>query len=239
MIDIITHCWAGGMDQYGYLLQYQLHSVAANAPQKTRVRVNVCTAEEDTLTRSVVSQMREHLEIREHLFELPDLMRRAIGRHQVAKDLSEDSQLVWYTDCDYLFGEGCLDSVWDCYRLRTARTAIMFPKTTMTNTTHKIGDDLIQQARNGVVEMPDPSLFMPKRNRHAIGGVQITPAEIAREAGYLPAGNRYLKQVTNGKWQRCKGDVHWRKYMADYGATARISLDGLFRIRHTENGRDG
>lgn len=235
MIDIITHCWSGVIDQYAYLLHYQLNSVAECLPESVKVRFNVCTAEEDTLTRGIVEMMREKVEIREHLFDVPDLMRRAIGRHQVALDLSEDSELVWFADCDYLFGEGCLDTL---YAKNQTSASVIWPSYALTNTTHAIGDGLVLNAKAGDVRMPPESLFYPKRNRAAIGGIQITQSKIAREAGYMQEGSRWLKPVPDGAWRRTKEDPRWRKYMRAYGTRLRLELPNLYRIRHTECGRE-
>ena len=109
-LEIVSHCW-----RYGHYLVYQLSSLVHHRTDKLDVTMSVYYSSED---ESVVRVLRffEKIEVPGltwNWVELPKekLFRRSIGRNLAAKSTSAD--WVWFTDCDVMFHEGCLDALAD------------------------------------------------------------------------------------------------------------------------------
>ncbi len=232
-IDLITHCW-----RYSRVLNYQLQSLWAHdidSGDIDDIWMWVVTAEEDEATKQVVAYWRERLKSRYipvHRLVLPlDLvLRREIGRNVLA--LKTRADLVWFLDCDYVFGPGCLGAL---VRAPLANDKLFFPRHTWINKTHALGDEYALRAAAGPDLYPlDKRDFMERRESKAIGGLQIVPGDVAREYGYCKDDQRLQSPVTDGKWKDTKGDFRYRKILGTRGTP--IDLPNLFRIRQTTEG---
>lgn len=229
-LEIVSHCW-----HYSRLLTYQLSSLLLHPPQETRVLMTVCYTEEDVETALVLQYfaglpLAPGITIRGWSLQRERLLRRAIGRNLAA--LATRADWVWFADCDYVFGEGALDHLGKCVDGVDAR--LVFPRTVMVNRTHALGDQAIAAAsghpRVCAVNVFD---FEPHIQRRAIGGIQITRGDVARERGYLR--NSLIHEQRPATWQRCREDSWFRKDLRTQGVP--LDLPNVFRIRHSCCGR--
>lgn len=236
-IELVIHCW-----QFSRALQYLLESLFRHPPQtETHVMATVCYSDEDDRTRTLLFQADtrmnrtpEGLYIQPWPMLLGELLNRSIGRNERA--LGTDADLVWFMDCDYWLGEGCLDSLADVAvdPRESDYSPLYYPQTVLISKDHATGDAYTDRiAWGGPVEI-DPTDFIPKREKKAIGGIQIVPGDVARVVGYAAAHPRYLKPVTNGKWQTTHGDVVLRKVLGTNGKP--IDMPNCYRIRQSVEG---
>lgn len=161
------------------------------------------------------------------------LLRRAIGRNHAC--FACRSKWIWFCDCDYMFGDKCIDTIIAAANGMRTRWRIVFPRWTL-QTEQPGGDAMIAQAADAglaVREMPDPRELEPARNKVAIGGIQIARGDYVREAGYLP--NDEILQKPVGKWARTYEDRGFRIQAGTRGRP--IDAPNLIRIRHSDRGR--
>jgi len=230
-IEIVTHCWAGRYAHYAYALTYQLSSLVLH-PSRNLFQVTVCCCDEDNLVSDVLDFFWDKLRLNVHDVELPQLGRRSIGRNEAALNTSAD--IVWFTDCDHVFGEGCLN---DLAKMNWPEWAPMiFPKTIQIHKDWNTGDRTLSKAVNPVLVDVDPSEFTPKKYNRAIGGVQIVCGDYCREHGYLADSDRWQKPYMGARgFDSCKCDRAFRRAIEDHGGSIiPIELPNLFRLRHTQ-----
>lgn len=237
-ITIAVHCW-----RYSRLLAYQLGSLI-RWPPKCSVLVQVFCARydlpDDRATIDCVDWHAEHpdlpstVKIERVGMVLARLKNRSIGRNLAA--LSCESRLLYFSDCDYVFGPGYLDAI---SKQVTNHMVVAYPRLL-----HKCppccGDDYVDKARPGELMTIDVNEFKPERLRKAIGGVQIIPRWIAKKYGYLPDSRRH--QSEKAHWVKTTSDVVWRKGVCRAEGVPqpgiRLDLPPVYRIRHSECGRD-
>lgn len=236
-LEIVTHCW-----RYWRLLTYQLSSLARYAPKQYPVTCKVYCCKADAKTVRVLDYFAEWVD-RENRYcsqplvivpvEMPRpmLMRRAIGRNMAARASKAD--WVWFADCDYLFGPGCLAAL--PYQLERVKGPLAFPHTVLAHRCRTLGDAAIAKvAAPGVVGI-DKSEFQPDAMNRAIGGIQIVRGDVCREKGYLPQHPQF--QQPADRWQRTFEDPAFRHSLG-VSRGEPIDLPNLYRIRHTQCGRD-
>lgn len=228
-IEIVSHCW-----RYSRLLCYQLSSLLLRPPQRCAVVMSIFCTEEDEGTMSALDFFETqpfpaNISLKRCLLPRELLMRREIGRNFAA--LATGSDWVWFTDCDYCFGEGTLDTL--VTAVPHVNENLFYPRQIMISKTHELGDCAIRRLTRGpaVVDIC-PDDFMPHTFHRAIGGVQIVRGSVARERGYLRDSS--LQRQTSREWQRCIGDVRFRKSLGTSGAP--LILPSVFRIRHSAKG---
>ena len=126
-LEVVSHCW-----QYSHLLIYQLSSFINYPPTRLKVRVTIYANEEDTKTlallRFIQSYKIENVEWNWQFLPKEKLFRRAIGRNLAAKNTSAD--WVWFTDCDTVFHQGCLDNLAE--QLQGRSDILVYPKRELT-----------------------------------------------------------------------------------------------------------
>lgn len=232
-IEIISHVW-----NYARIFLYQVSSLILHPPLNASVRLTVCCCDDDKVTsnylRVIESEIKlpDNVTIARHEMEKGRLMRRAIGRNEVAK--KSDADIVWFADCDMVFGENCLDT------LAEVQHSLCFPHFAFA-TGQMAGDDLVSQVTDfaKLSEFPWKSSDVMKwRYPRAIGGIQIVAGSLAREFGYLPNSRRYQRPAA--QWRRTHEDVGFRKYIARSSGLRwqRVRLPSLGRVRHSERGRE-
>lgn len=253
-IHLVTHCYVDKLPQYAEFLRLQLASLFKHRCE-VPVVISVCYCPDDKITSTIVDRWScRPLQIGPlrvvQPIPLPKeyLARRCMGRNKVALNCRED--VCWFLDCDQYFGEGCLDALWEITRGRLHETegdgkpAMLFPCDLKIHADHRDGDALVKQV-NGLTDEEllsdsfqlDDSLFIPKHERKAIGGIQVVSGEFARRYGYL-----------NGdpKWQRpnpdlepfslgTSDDIAYRKVCNEHGGIQPIQIPNLYRFRHTHN----
>jgi len=107
-LQIVSHCW-----QYAHLMVYQLCSLVNYPPKTVDLTYTLFYSEEDkkTVELGALFDAMNIPGIEWDWRPIPrdTLYRRAIGRHQAAKSTTAD--WVWFSDCDLIFHDGCLDSL--------------------------------------------------------------------------------------------------------------------------------
>ena len=226
-IEIVTHCW-----NYSRLLTQQLASLVMYPP-KCRVRVTVAMSPKDdgdTVDAAARAAMRfQRVGVGMHMIGLPkgQLCRRAIGRNIAAQATS--ARIVWFTDCDYLFGPGCLDWLSENW----PEDAILAYPRVVRKCPKEYGDKIIAGTLEDNPIRPRLAAFKPRKHGRAIGGIQIVSGDVAREKGYLPNHRRYQKPVD--RWRKTNEDPAYRRSLGTSGT--QMDIPEVYRIRHTQYGR--
>lgn len=251
MIEIISHCYnPPGTDQYAQLLKWQIASLANYQPN-VDVCLTVCCSKDDEALHVMMQQIYRHLpgEIIYciNLLYLPHerLFRRAIGRNMRARQTSAD--VVWFTDCDYAFGPGCLlftdrAIIPSCGLLMPDRCKISydvnghFSESYRDRPHHATGDAAIKRERNNPLPLLNDSEFKQREEHRAIGGLQIIGGDTARRIGYLD-GTKWVEPVDPSLgFRSCRCDAAWRKH--NKLQATRLPIPNVYRIRHLADGRD-
>ena len=244
-VEVVTHCWAGKLDQYAWHLQLQLSSVFWFAPMEA-VSVTVCHASDDPLTCAVLEFFAgkfnsEHGgRLRTICLPHGQLFRRAIGRNMAA--LATTADLVWFADVDYFWKPGAFEflqtlphDVW---------SDMMMPLHVWRQLTWEHGDVLVRELRKGgvgLVQVPPDAEFATHRERIPIGGMQIVSGDYCREHGYLN-GTKWIKPLSPApdSFTSFRDDIAFRKSVhARRDGTRheiRIAIPSVYRVRHSENG---
>jgi hypothetical protein len=229
-LEIVTHCW-----RYSRLLTYQLSSLAIHPPKRVNIRVSVYYSKADEETAGVLAFFADrvvpHVEWNWCELQTGHLFRRAIGRNHAA--LSTTADWVWFTDADYCFGDGCLDSL--PLLLESVRGPLAFPRWVQINKTHQLGDATVG-SMTGDVQIRDltRSDFAGERMNRATGGIQIARGDVCRKLGYCNGMTHCLRPAR--RWTKCVEDVTFRKCLGTRGQA--IALPSVYRIRHSVNGRN-
>ena len=229
-IHIVTHCYAGELPQYAAALQYQLSSLEINRP-RVPVTVEICHTPEDVRTRDVVDWFvcNSHLLMILSTFPPGCLFRRAIGRNIAA--LRSHGELIWFADCDYVFGPGCLDGLWRSWESLEGYASMVFSREILVNSDYATGDLYLAPKPTGLLSI-DPAEFAPKRYAKALGGVQIVPGSLARTHGYLDWHKRYQRPVERPFPDFCD-DVAFKRFCQQQGPVVPVDVPQLYRIRHS------
>lgn len=227
-IEIVSHCW-----NYSHLLVYQLSSLALHPPAQARITMTVYYAPEDKKTAALlehfatISPPRVSWQWR----PLPrnQLFRRGIGRHQAAVTTRAD--WIWFTDCDLVFGPGCLDLL--NQQLQGRQDALLYPREERVTTLLSADDERLLVGQDGSLRDIDPADFAARPISRATGPLQITHGDVARAAGYC--GMLKLYQQPAERFAKCHEDRAFRWLLRSQGEP--IDLPGVCRIRHAEKGR--
>lgn len=242
-ITIVTHCYAVTLPQYAQMLKWQLASLYHYTPANVRVIVDVYTSPDDRDTTAICDllgdKMPKTVRICKHFLQRDELFRRAIGRDMSATACGTD--VIWFTDADYLFGEGCLASVFEQI---VPTDGLRWPKYVETHHDsingkhHEMGDKILKDHVANVLPVPVASYFAPARKRKAIGGIQIIGGALARKIGYL-RNTDWVKPIdpSNG-FLSCKCDRIWRTRNAEVLNPKALNIPNVLRMRHSKDGRD-
>lgn len=231
LIEIVTHCWAERFPQYAEALKYHLSSLALFPPKSCQVTSTVCYVESDKATGEVLRQLDPHLKLKRRIKmrDAPHLGRRSIGRNYAA--LETEADLIWFSDVDQLFWEGCLDQLatlsWP------TKATMIYPRTIRISGNHAVGDQTLAVGKSYKgLRMIDPSDFVSKVYYRAIGGVQIVQGDFARQYGYLNGSKKYQRPNPH-PFGDFRDDITYRQTCLSTGAIVAVDLPGLFRIRHS------
>lgn len=228
-IEIVSHCW-----NYASLLVYQLSSLVLAPPQNVRVTMTVCYCEEDEETVKLLEFFgaKEVPGVTWNWMPLPreGLLRRAYGRNQVA--LRSTADWVWFTDCDMVFAEGCLDGLAAAV---TGEAAILvYPEEERTTRMLPPDDPLLAAGKQ-----PDQVLsvewdqFSVARLNRATGPLQITRGDVVRQVGYCAPLPCFLTGAEH--WRKTYEDSAFRWLLGTEGT--RVKFPGAYRIKHVVKGR--
>ena len=227
-IEIVTHCW-----NYSRLLLFQLWSVLTHPPA-SQITMTIAFCPDDERTSAVVEwftgkapHCSKTLTVNPIQLPPEKLCRRAIGRNIAAQ--ATLARIVWFADCDYLFGPGCLDWLATHW---PADAILAYPKI-VRKCSKEYGDELIADVTAGRLVRPSLDKFGPRKHGRAIGGIQIVDGDVAREKGYVPNHKRYQKPVDC--WKKTNEDTAYRRSLGTSGT--RLEIPEVYRIRHTKYGR--
>ena len=158
------------------------------------------------------------------------LFRRGIGRNMAARGTLAD--WVWFTDCDLMFRDGCLDALGDV--LQGRREALVFPREERCTSLLAESDPMLNAGGGEpqLVDIPTDKFTARVRTR-ATGPLQITHGDVARAAGYCESLRLY--QQPSETWCKAYEDRAFRWLLRTQGVP--IDLPGVYRIRHVAKGR--
>lgn len=228
-LEIVSHCW-----NYANMLFYQLSSLVMYPPTRIRITMTVFFNEADTETRALLSHFAgKHVPgVTWNFRQLPTqaLFRRAIGRNLAAKESQAD--WIWFTDCDLLFRDGCLDALNSALQAR--RDALVYPReehcTGLLSSDHPLLQPDMAHIETRDI---DSSLFRRFEKSRATGPLQITHGDVARAVGYCEALAYY--QRPSHTWCKAYEDRAFRWLLQTQGEA--LDVPGVYRIRHAAKGR--
>ncbi|NVJ49817.1 MAG: glycosyltransferase family 2 protein [Gammaproteobacteria bacterium] len=228
-IEVVSHCW-----QYAHFLIYQLSSLVNFPPQKVQVTMTVFYAEEDANTLAVLNYFGNmsvpnvtwnwQARPKEYLF------RRGIGRNQAAQATQAD--WVWFTDCDLMFRENCLDALGEALDGRD--DVLVFPRQERITSLLTEEDPMLSFSADSIaVKDIDAEQFTVSERGRATGPLQITHGDVARTYGYCDALSYYQRPAD--KWCKAYEDRAFRWLLRSQGEP--LDIPGVYRIRHVFKGR--
>lgn len=236
-ITIATHCWAKIYPQYAVFLRAQLTSIV-KSQNKCAVDIVVCCDQTDGVTMKVVNYFASHYKnVIPMWMATNEMWKRCIGRNRITR-YDKDSDLIWFADCDHIFGGQCLGDLYASW-IATEMPALIYPSHVTANADRKDGDRFWKSCADGISE----TLFFPIEVKQtlmhctrAIGGLQITSGAYARDNGFLNTPKWQTPPQT--PFPSMQDEVAYRKEVAaNGGKCVQIGeLQGLFRIRHSEHG---
>jgi len=230
-LEIVCHCW-----QYGHFLSYQLSSLVNHRTDKLDITMTVYhAAEDESVTR--VMKFFEDIDVpgvtwNRQVLPKEQLFRRSIGRNLAAKSTTAD--WIWFTDCDIIFHENCLDTLAD--ELQGRDDVLVFPRTGLGTSLLSESDEILNKAREDPVlrEIPIED-FVPYGGAltRAKGAFQITHGDIARACGYCESIGLY--QQPSDRWRKTYEDRAFRWLIGSQGTA--LDVPGTCQIRHAAKGR--
>lgn len=227
-IEIVSHCWA-----YAHLQSYQLSSLLQHAPENADITMTVFHSEEDEITVRHLeffgAQQRPGVTWNWQRLPREALFRRAIGRDQAARATTAD--WIWFTDCDLLFGPGCLDGL--AAALQGRRDRLVYPRTEYLSALLPDDDPVLAKEAEPRIKAIDLSGFAPHQPSRATGPLQIVHGDIARHVGYCGQTPYFMQPVD--RWAKTYEDRTFRWLINAQGSP--IEVPAVYRIRHQSKGR--
>ncbi|WMS86328.1 glycosyltransferase family A protein [Pleionea litopenaei] len=228
-IEVVSHCW-----QYAHFLLYQLSSLVNFPPQKVKVTMTVYYSNEDTNTAAVLKFFEQYAieNVEWNWQEMPKekLFRRAIGRNHAAKNSKAD--WVWFTDCDLMFRENCLDELGVALEGRS--DVLVFPRQERITSLLTDEDPMLSFNASAIdLKDVDTDQFSISERGRATGPLQITHGDVAREYGYCECLGYYQRPAE--KWCKAYEDRAFRWLLRSQGTP--LDIPGVYRIRHVFKGR--
>jgi hypothetical protein len=231
-LEVVSHCWG-----YANMLTYQLSSFVNYPPTKLNLIVTVFYAEEDTKTKATLyffSKIKiPNITWNFHPLSKGKLFRRGIGRNMAARSTKAD--WIWFTDCDIIFHENCLDSLADS--LQGEKGLLFFPEEEKITEMLEDNDPLlINDAEPQVIDIETENFSFYERSKSrdkARGPFQIVHGDVARALGYCEKLSMF--QTESKRWRKTYEDTAFRWLLGTDGEPKKI--DGVFHIHHVSKGR--
>lgn len=228
-LEIVSHCW-----QYAHLLVYQISSLVNYPPRSLNLTYTLFYCEEDENTVRLVDYFSKvalkGLTWNWQPLAREQLFRRAIGRNRAALKTAAD--WVWFTDCDTIFHQNCLDSL--ATQVTGKDERMVFPAfERITPLLENTSDMLAALQGKSIVKDIDTSQFDHNVISKAKGAFQIVHGDVCRTLGYCNA--LPLFQTPTDRWRKTFEDPVFRKLIRSEGMP--VEIQNLYRIRHIEKGR--
>jgi len=227
-LEIVSHCWG-----YSNMLTYQLSSFVNFPPTKCALTVTVFYAKEDVKSQAVLDFFNqktvENVTWNFQALSKGKLFRRGIGRNLAAR--STDADWLWFTDCDIIFHENCLDSLAD--KLQGKQESLYYPQ--QERTTEMLAQDdpmLRQDSEPQLVDINADGFSLHSRDK-AKGAFQIVHGDVARAIGYCEKLKMF--QTEDDCWRKTYEDTAFKWLISSEGIP--LDIDGVFQIRHVQKGR--
>jgi len=228
-LEVVSHCW-----NYAHFLVYQLSSLVLFPPKSLDVTMTVYYSPEDTKTEELLAFFGQQSVPGVTWNWQPlckgELFRRGIGRNRAA--LATKADWVWFTDCDLMFRERCLDALAEA--LQGRQDALLFPEEELTTDLLAENNPML---RAGSTEPQvlgiDTTSFTSRKITKATGPLQIAHGDVCRAVGYCRNIGLYQKPVES--FAKCHEDRAFRWLLRSQGQP--ISVPDIYRIRHIAKGR--
>jgi len=227
-LEIVSHCWG-----YSNMLTYQLSSFVNHPPTKCALTVTVFYAKEDVKSQAVLDFFNkktvENVTWNFQALSKGKLFRRGIGRNMAARTTSAD--WLWFTDCDIIFHENCLDSLAE--QLQGKQESLYYPR--QERTTEMLAQDdpmLRQDSEPQLVDIDSDGFSLHSRDK-AKGAFQIVHGDVARAIGYCEKLKMF--QTEDDRWRKTYEDTAFKWLISSEGIP--LEIDGVFQIRHVQKGR--
>ena len=228
-LEIVSHCW-----NYSHFLIYQLSSLVLFQPLKLDVTMTVFYCREDEITSQLLAFFEQYQVpgVTWNWRSLPrqQLFRRGIGRNLAALETRAD--WVWFTDCDLMFRDNCLDELADL--LQGRQDTLLFPQEERT-TDLLAEDNPMLRVGTGTPQILniDTSNFTSRQMTRATGPLQIAHGDACRAVGYCRSIGIY--QQPSETWCKAHEDRAFRWLLQSKGRP--LPIPGVYRIRHISKGR--
>ncbi|WP_273204190.1 glycosyltransferase family A protein [Marinobacter subterrani] len=228
-LEVVSHCW-----NYGHFLVYQLSSLVLFPPKKLDVTMTVFYSPEDEKTSELLAwfgrQSVPGVTWNWQPVRKQELFRRGIGRNRAA--LATKADWVWFTDCDLMFRDACLDTLAEA--LQGRRDALLFPEEERTTDLLAENNPMLQAGtREPQVLDIETISFTSRKIAKATGPLQIAHGDVCRAVGYCRNIALYQKPVES--FAKCHEDRAFRWLLRSQGEP--VELPGVYRIRHVAKGR--
>jgi len=226
-LQIVSHCW-----QYAHMLNFQLSALVNYPPTELLVTYTLYHSGEDTELKKLISRYDaiQVPNVTWNWMEVPkeQLFRRAIGRNQAA--LNTEADWIWFSDCDLIFHESCLDSL--ARELDDRQQRMVFPRQEFITDLLDASHPMLNQNNESLVDI-DTTLFETNDIHKAKGAFQIVHGDVARACGYCRSVKLYQQPMNH--WSKTYEDSMFRCLIDSEGEP--VDVKGLYRIRHVEKGR--
>lgn len=227
-LEIVSHCW-----NYAHFLTYQLSSLVSFPPTRLTVNMTVFYAEEDARTVALLEYFGaiEVPGVTWNWQKLPrqQLFRRSIGRNKAALETTAD--WIWFTDCDVLFRENCLDVLSD--ELQGRQDTLVFPRQERVTSMLASSDPMLDIDEKPRLIDIDADRFTVSERGRATGPLQIVHGDVARAVGYCEVLEYYQKPSET--FCKCYEDRAFRWLLRTDGVA--LDVPSVYRLRHIHKGR--
>ncbi len=228
-LEIVSHCW-----NYSHFLVYQLSSLVLFPPSRIDVTMTVFYCPEDKKTSRLLAFFEQQnipgISWNWHPLPRQQLFRRGIGRNLAALETGAD--WVWFTDCDLMFRDDCLDALAEL--LQGRQDALLFPEEERTTDLLAEDNPMLQAGSEiPVILNIDTSTFSGRQMTRATGPLQIAHGDVCRAVGYCRSIGIY--QQPSETWCKAHEDRAFRWLLRSQGRP--LPIPGVYRIRHIYKGR--
>ena len=230
-LEIVSHCW-----NYGHLLTYQLSALVNHPTDKLDITMTVFYAIEDESIKPVLEFFGkiEVPGVRWNWQPLPKekIFRRSIGRNMAAKATQAD--WIWFTDCDIVFHEGCLETL--ARELQGRDDTLVFPLRDRGTELLEESDGVLSKGRAAPavreIALSEFTILSEERQK-AKGAFQIAHGDIARSCGYCEKIGLY--QRPSDRWRKTYEDRAFKWLIGSQGTG--LDIPSVCQIRHIVKGR--